>query len=142
MSRHYDHRFVRPSPDGDKFDYLWPEMRRLDVDLVDEHYYCNEEWFRNSATRYDNYPRRGPKVFAGEYACHGKGRKYNHYNTALLEAAFMTGLERNADVVQMATYAPLLAHKEGWQWRPDMIWFDNMGHRPHLELSCAAALQP
>lgn len=118
-----------PSPDGDKFDYLWPEMRRLDVDLVDEHYYCNEEWFRNSATRYDNYPRRGPKVFAGEYACHGKGRKYNHYNAALLEAAFMTGLERNADVVQMATYAPLLAHKEGWQWRPDMIWFDNMGHR-------------
>jgi len=116
-----------PSPDGDKFDYLWPEMRRLDVDLVDEHYYANEEWFRKSATRYDNYPRKGAKVFAGEYACHGKGRKYNHYNTALLEAAFMTGLERNADVVLMATYAPLLAHKEGWQWRPDMIWFDNSG---------------
>ena len=76
--------------------------------------------------RYDNYDRKGPKVFAGEYACHGKGKKWNHFNAALLEAAFMTGLERNADIVHMATYAPLFAHVEGWQWRPDMIWFDNL----------------
>ena len=78
------------------------------------------------APRYDNYDRKGPKVFAGEYACHGKGKKWNHYHAALLEAAFMTGLERNADIVHMATYAPLFAHVEGWQWRPDMIWFDNL----------------
>ena len=65
-------------------------------------------------------------MFAGEYACHGKGKKWNHYHAALLEAAFMTGLERNADIVHMATYAPLFAHVEGWQWRPDMIWFDNL----------------
>ena len=117
-----------PSPSGDKFDYLWPEMRKLGVDLVDEHYYCDEEWFRNNATRYDKYPRKGTKVFAGEYACHPKGKGVNLYDAALHEAAFMTGLERNADVVYMATYAPLFAHKEGWQWRPDMIWFDNMGH--------------
>ena len=58
--------------------------------------------------------------------CHGKGKKWNHFNAALLEAAFMTGLERNADIVHMATYAPLFAHVEGWQWRPDMIWFDNL----------------
>ena len=114
-----------PSPDGDKFDYLWPEMKRLGVDLVDEHYYKPEDWFAGSATRYDSYDRRGPKVFAGEYACHGKGKKFNHYNTALLEAAMMTGFERNADIVTMATYAPLFAHVKGWQWRPDMIWFDN-----------------
>ncbi len=79
----------------------------------------------SQGARYDNYDRKGPKVFAGEYACHGRGKKYNHYNAALLEAAFMTGLERNADVVHMATYAPLFAHVEGWRWRPDMIWYDN-----------------
>ena len=69
-------------------------------------------------------------MFAGEYACHGKGKKWNHFKTALLEAAFMTGLERNADVVHMATYAPLFAHVDGWQWRPDMIWFDNLESYP------------
>ena len=70
--------------------------------------------------------RKGPKVFAGEYACHGKGKKWNHFHASLLEAAFLTGVERNADIVHMATYAPLLAHVEGWQWRPDLIWFDNL----------------
>ncbi len=115
-----------PSSEGKDFDYLWPEMKKLKVDLVDEHFYRPESWFLAQGARYDNYDRKGPKVFAGEYACHGKGKKYNHFNAALLEAAFMTGLERNADIVHMATYAPLFAHVEGWQWRPDMIWFDNM----------------
>ena len=115
-----------PSANGDKLDYLWPEMKRIGVDLVDEHYYMNPDWFFGNASRYDNYDRKGPKVFAGEYACHGKGKKWNHFNAALMEAAFMTGLERNADVVHMATYAPLFAHVEGWQWRPDLIWFDNL----------------
>ena len=119
-----------PDSEGDKFDYLWPEMRRLNADLVDEHFYRPEKWFLEQGRRYDNYDRKGPKVFAGEYACHGKGKKYNHFNAALLEAAFMTGLERNADVVHMATYAPLFAHVEGWQWRPDMIWFDNLESFP------------
>lgn len=116
-----------PYNGGDMFDFLWPEMRRLRVDLVDEHFYAPERWFAANANRYDNYPRKGPKVFAGEYACHGAGgKKFNHFNASLLEAAFMTGLERNADVVQMATYAPLFAHVEGWQWRPDLIWYDNL----------------
>ncbi|MCP3894919.1 MAG: alpha-L-arabinofuranosidase, partial [Bacteroides sp.] len=115
-----------PNSEGDQFEYLWPEMKRLKVDLVDEHFYRPESWFLSQGARYDQYDRKGPKVFAGEYACHGKGKKYNHFNAALLEAAFMTGLERNADIVHMATYAPLFAHVEGWQWRPDMIWFDNM----------------
>ena len=114
-----------PDSEGKNFDYLWPEMTRLKVDFVDEHFYRPEKWFLSQGARYDSYDRKGPKVFAGEYACHGKGKKLNHFNAALLEGAFMTGLERNADIVEMATYAPLFAHVEGWQWRPDMIWFDN-----------------
>ncbi len=115
-----------PGSEGEQFEYLWPEMKKLKVDLVDEHFYRPESWFLKQGARYDNYDRRGPKVFAGEYACHGAGKKWNHFYTALLEAAFMTGIERNADIVHMATYAPLFAHVEGWQWRPDMIWYDNL----------------
>lgn len=114
-----------PSASGDNFDYGWQEMRRLKADLVDEHYYMNPEWFLSNAARYDSYNRKGPKVFAGEYACHAENQP-NSFEAALCEAAFMTGLERNADVVRMATYAPLFAHVDGWQWRPDMIWFDNL----------------
>ena len=119
-----------PDSEGDKFDYLWPEMKRVKADLVDEHFYRPEDWFLAQGARYDSYDRKGPKVFAGEYACHGKGKKWNHFNAALLEGAFMTGLERNADIVEMATYAPLFAHVEGWQWRPDMIWYDNLRSVP------------
>lgn len=116
-----------PSADGDKFDYLWPEMKRIGVDLVDEHYYMAPEWFLANATRYDNYDRKGPKVFAGEYASHDHATgKANNFLAALSEAAFMTGLERNADVVHLATYAPLFAHVDAWQWNPDLIWFDNL----------------
>ena len=124
-----------PEPDdkgGKLFTYGWEQMRRLRVDLVDEHYYKDPEWFIGAVTRYDNYSRKGPKVFAGEYACHTterdalKPENKNNFEAALYEAALMTGLERNADVVHMATYAPLFAHVEGWQWRPDLIWFDNL----------------
>ena len=114
-----------PSADGKDFDYGWQEMRRLKVDLVDEHYYKPPQWFFDNAGRYDSYDRKGPKVFAGEYAAHGRG-DLNNWEAALSEAAFMTGLERNADVVYQATYAPLFAHVEGWQWKPDLIWYDNL----------------
>ena len=124
-----------PEPDdkgGKQFTYGWNEMTRLKADLVDEHYYRNQEWFMENVTRYDKYDRKGPKVFAGEYACHitqpalpcPEGK--NVFEGALYEAALMTGIERNADVVHMATYAPLFAHEEGWQWRPDLIWMDNL----------------
>lgn len=119
-----------PDSEGDKFDYLWPEMKRVKADLVDEHFYRPEDWFLAQGARYDNYDRKGPKVFAGEYACHMRNKNWNHFEPALLEAAFMTGLERNADVVHMATYAPLFAHVDAWQWRPDMIWFDNLRSMP------------
>ena len=117
-----------PDSEGPAFDMLQPKMKELKADLYDEHFYRPETWFLDAKNRhrYDNYDRKGPKVFAGEYACHGAGKKWNHFNAALLEAAFMTGLERNADVVHMATYAPLFAHVKGWQWRPDAIWFDNL----------------
>ena len=113
-----------PSADGDRFDQGWAKMKELKVDLVDEHYYKDPEWFLKSAARYDNYDRKGPKVFAGEYACHNKARR-NNWQAALSEAAFMTGLERDADVVWQCTYAPLFSHVDGWQWRPDLIWFNN-----------------
>ena len=115
-----------PNSEGWDFDLLQPRMKELKVDLYDEHYYRNEKWFLSHGLRYDSYDRKGPKVFAGEYACHGDGKKWNHFETSLYEAAHMTGIERNADIVHMATYAPLFAHVEGWQWRPDAIWFDNL----------------
>jgi len=119
-----------PSADGALFNYAWKELRTLNASLVDEHYYKSPDWFFANANRYDNYDRKGPKVFAGEYAAHTKDDKdpesKNAWISALAEASFMTGLERNADVVHMASYAPLLAHVDAWQWRPDLIWFDNL----------------
>lgn len=122
-----------PFPDGELFDFGWEEMRRLNVAYVDEHYYKSPKWFLENAARYDDYDRNGPKVFAGEYAAHidadGLLREpcnKNCFEAALAEAAFMTGLERNADVVRMTAYAPLLAHAKSWQWDPDLIWFDNL----------------
>lgn len=119
-----------PSPDGDRFDFLWGKLRELKADVVDEHYYMAPMWFRENARRYDNYPRTGPRVFAGEYAAQSdriaSPNNRNNWECALSEAAFVTGLERNADVVVMSSYAPLLGHVEGWQWTPNMIWFDNL----------------
>ena len=114
-----------PDSEGEMFEKGWKAMKELKADLVDEHFYRDEHWFLSHGLRYEGYDRKGPKVFAGEYACHGNGKKWNHFETSLYEAAFMTDLERNADVVDMATYAPLFAHVDGWQWRPDMIWYDN-----------------
>lgn len=121
---------VGPNPDGALFDYLNPTLRALKADILDEHYYRAPDWFLKNARRYDNYDRNGPRIFAGEYAAHSKGiasnENINNWQSALSEAAFMTGLERNADVVHMASYAPLFAHAEGWQWTPDLIWFNNL----------------
>jgi len=95
-----------PNSEGWDFDLLQPRMKELKVDLYDEHYYRNEQWFLSHGLRYDSYDRKGPRVFAGEYACHGaNGKKWNHFETSLYEAAHMTGIERNADIVHMATYS-------------------------------------
>jgi alpha-L-arabinofuranosidase len=119
-----------PYSSGRYFDYAWGELKKLSPALIDEHYYMPPDWFLKNANRYDNYDKKGIKVFAGEYAAHGKDstepESRNTWLSALAEAAFMTGLERNAEVVNMASYAPLLAHVDAWQWRPDLIWFDNL----------------
>jgi len=117
-------------PNGERYDYLNGELRKMNVDFIDEHYYKSPDWFLQNAKRYDTFSRNSSKVFAGEYAAHSKlsneAVAKNNWESALAEAAFMTGLERNADVVQMASYAPLFAHVDGWQWAPDLIWFDNL----------------
>ena len=117
-------------PSGDRFDFLDKELRANKVDFIDEHYYRRPEWFLENASRYDTYDRNSSKIFAGEWAAQSdKTVSIDNKNTwqcAMSEAAFMTGLERNAAVVQMASYAPLFAHAEGWQWTPDLIWVDNL----------------
>jgi alpha-N-arabinofuranosidase len=132
-SRYPDFKLVTSSgtdPDGARFDSLNLALRSMKADFIDEHYYRKPNWFLQNARRYDNYPRNASKIFAGEYAAHveggGNGSSRNTWLAALSEAAFMTGLERNAAVVQMASYAPLFAHTDGWQWNPDLIWVDNL----------------
>jgi alpha-L-arabinofuranosidase len=113
-----------PVAAGSQFDDAWSKARAFNVDVVDEHYYVPPEWFLSNTTRYDSYDRNGPKVFLGEYAAHVDGRVNNLY-AALSEAAYMTHLERNGDIVEMAAYAPLLVYDNTHQWVPDLIWFNN-----------------
>lgn len=119
-----------PFPDGEHFDYAEKELKKMNAEIVDEHYYRPPQWFFDNATRYDSYDRDSYKIFAGEYAAQSVAiaspDNKNNWNCALSEAAFMSGLERNADVVWLTSYAPLLAHVDGWQWTPDLIWFDNL----------------
>ena len=114
---------------GDVYEQLWDYYRKKgDVQndfcyAVDEHYYRPTEWFYENVNAYDSYPRN-VSVFAGEYAAHTKKRE-NCMESALAEAAFMTGLEKNSDVVKLASYAPLFYRIDyGW-WTPNLIWFDD-----------------
>lgn len=111
---------VGPAHSG--FDYTegWKFARELCLDMVDEHYYEKPEWFLNNLRRYDSYDRAGTKVYLGEYASWG-----NTLFNALAEAAYLTSLERNGDVVRMASYAPLLARQHHTQWNPNLIYFNN-----------------
>jgi alpha-L-arabinofuranosidase len=119
-----------PSPDDRRFKFAWPKLRELKADIVDEHCYANPEWFFKNTHRYDAYDPTGPKVFMGEYAAQSDKvvsvKNRNNLECALAEAAYMTGLERNATVVRMASYAPLFAHVDAWQWTPNLIWTDNL----------------
>lgn len=119
-----------PFPDGEMFEYGMQELKELNAEIIDEHYYRNPAWFLENADRYDDYDRNGPRIFAGEYAAQSVAiaspENRNNWECALAEAAFITGLERNAEVVHMTSYAPLMAHAEGWQWTPDLIWFNNL----------------
>jgi alpha-N-arabinofuranosidase len=110
--------------------YLWSQWRTLKPDIVDEHFYRPYAWFFENTNYYDSYDRQGPKLFIGEYAAmtHGVAKPENRNSLicALAEAAFLTGLERNGDLVTMSAYAPLSGHVDGWQWKPNLLWFDNL----------------
>ena len=98
--------------------------RQRPCDVVDEHYYSNPEFFMQQADRYDKYDRKGPKIYVGEYAV-TQGCGQGNLRGAIGEAAFMTGMERNSDVVVMASYAPLFANVNYKRWNPDLICFDS-----------------
>ena len=119
-----------PDSGDSRFKFAWEKLRALHADIIDEHSYAKPEWFFDHAHRYDSYDRKGPKVFMGEYAAQSVGvvnvKNRNNFECALAEAAFLTGLERNADVVRMASYAPLFANIDAWQWTPNLIWTDNL----------------
>lgn len=119
-----------PEPADARFTLAWARLRELHADIIDEHSYANPVWFLSNTHRYDGYDRNGPKVFMGEYAAQSvetvSPKNRNTLGCALSEAAYMTGLERNADVVRMASYAPLFANTEAWQWTPDLIWVDSL----------------
>jgi alpha-L-arabinofuranosidase len=127
-AKHPELQLVTPAGPGvdDVFWKLaWDKFRSgTPADIVDEHYYRPPQWFLENATRYDAQDRAGPKVFAGEFAAHERDRR-STLRAALAEAAFMTGLVRNSDLVVMSSYAPLFAKAGAWQWAPDLIWFDN-----------------
>lgn len=108
-----------PFPAGGEFERGWKNAVKNSSDLVDEHYYTSPEWMLANTHRYDNY-NESPKVFLGEYASWG-----NTYYNALIEAAYMTSLENNADKIGLVCYAPLFANADYVDWKPDMIWFDN-----------------
>jgi alpha-L-arabinofuranosidase len=120
---------VGPFASGPDYDNGWAFARELKLEMVDEHYYVNPQWFWDNLTRYDAYPRGATTVYVGEYAAHDRGRR-NTLRSALAEAAGLTGFERNGDVVWFASYAPLLARRGHTQWRPDLIYFDDANVYP------------
>ncbi|MDE6697054.1 MAG: alpha-L-arabinofuranosidase [Muribaculaceae bacterium] len=115
---------VGPFFEGSDYEEGWKFAKKENVEIVDEHYYVAPGWYVNNRTFYDNYDRKGPKVYLGEYASHYPGRESN-LECALSIGLYLTDVERNADVVTMTSYAPLLSKKGRTQWRPDLIYFDN-----------------
>jgi alpha-L-arabinofuranosidase len=122
---------VGPAPDGEDFERGWRLADELRVPMVDEHYYKSPDWFWANLARYDAYDRSRAKVYVGEYAAHDDKRR-STLRAALAEAAHLTALERNGDVVTLASYAPLLAKRGRTQWTPDLIYFDNTNVYPTL----------
>ena len=116
---------VGPFWEGSDYEYGWQLAKKHSIEIVDEHYYNNVGWFLNHQDFYDKYDRNGTKVYLGEWASRG-----NHMENALAEAIHLTNVERNADVVVMSSYAPLLAKEGHTQWNPDLIYFNNTEVKP------------
>ncbi|MCF7802761.1 MAG: alpha-L-arabinofuranosidase [Candidatus Marinimicrobia bacterium] len=118
-------------PNGEEeIDYLWKQWMKLDPEIVDEHFYRTPDFYLENVDWYDDYDRSGPKLFVGEYGAQSVGvaspDNENTWRTALYEAAFLIGFERNADLVRLSSYAPLFGHLDAWQWKPDLIYFNNL----------------
>jgi alpha-L-arabinofuranosidase len=116
---------VGPFYEGTDYEQGWALASKLNVPVVDEHYYESPDWFINNQNFYDNYDRKKSKVYLGEYASRG-----NTLFNALAEALYLVNVERNADVVTMTSYAPLLANEKHTQWNPDLIYFNNAEVKP------------
>lgn len=115
---------VGPFYEGTDYVRGWEFAAQQNIPIVDEHYYVSPGWLIHNNDFYDNYDRSKPHVYLGEYASHMPDRASN-LEAALSNAIYLTGVERNADVVELSSYAPLLAKKNRTQWRPDLIYFDN-----------------
>jgi len=112
-----------PFASGNDYDEGWKFARELKLPMVDEHYYVAPQWFWDNLRRYDSYDRGSARVYVGEYAAHDRDKQRSTLRSAIAEAATMTAFERNGDVVQFASYAPLLARRNHTQWHPDLIYF-------------------
>ncbi|MGO4773242.1 alpha-L-arabinofuranosidase C-terminal domain-containing protein [Flavobacterium sp. W22_SRS_FK3] len=116
---------VGPFNEGTDYNEGWRIANDLKLPIVDEHYYQSPGWFINNQDFYDGYDRSKSKVYLGEYASWG-----NKFYNALAEALYLTGIERNGDIVTMASYAPLLAREKHTQWNPDLIYFNGQEVKP------------
>lgn len=116
---------VGPFWEGSDYEYGWNDAKNTKKEIVDEHYYNTPGWYFHHRDFYDRYDRNGTKVYLGEWASKG-----NNVSNALVEAAYMTNVERNADVVVMSSYAPLLAKEGHTSWNPDLIYFNNTEVKP------------
>ena len=116
---------VGPFWEGSDYEYGWREAKAKNIPIVDEHYYNSISWYFHHRDFYDSYDRNGTKVYLGEWASKG-----NNVVNALIEAAYLTNVERNADVVVMSSYAPLLAKEGHTSWNPDLIYFNNKEVKP------------
>ncbi|AOZ98748.1 alpha-L-arabinofuranosidase C-terminal domain-containing protein [Flavobacterium commune] len=120
---------VGPFYEGTDYNEGWALADKLNIPMVDEHYYESVGWFINNQDFYDKYDRSKSKVYLGEYAAFLQGRP-NNIETALAEALYLTSIERNGDVVSMASIAPMLAKEGHTQWNPDIIYFNNSEVKP------------
>lgn len=115
---------VGPFYEGSDYEWGWKLAKEKEIPMVDEHYYVSPGWYIHNQDYYDHYDRNASEVYLGEYACHVHGR-HNNIETALCEALHLVNVERNADIVRMTSYAPLLARHGRTNWNPDMIYFNS-----------------
>ena len=118
-----------PFSEGSDYDRGWEFATEIGVSMVDEHYYQSPGWYIYNQDFYDKYDRNKAKVYLGEYAAHLPGRP-NNIETALAEALHLIACERNGDIVELTSYAPLFAKEKFTQWNPNLIYFNNTEVKP------------